>query len=316
MDTSSPNASASDQGAESTLPVIKRTPHYRLTAKQLRQDYDRGLITAAGYLYYIVKVSRRDGWAFAIDDIAAFCKAWGLKRATFYDAKAKCVTLGLLKETIQGRVILQAGGSITPIHPDILGVEFSTHDGNPTGAGILDANPEFRIECRNFGHESGILDSDTLETKTPRSFGDSYRSFTDLNSDLSQPHPPQTAPERETEFNEEELIEFVIKDVDRTINREKKVVAAVRPYAKKCLRDDRDYWVKRYQEHLKRQAEIESSAAPPSTLFEPETNAERRERLLKMWAVPGCRVGIKKAIAASPELKLEIVGDELREVEP
>ena len=94
----------------------KQTPYYRLNAQTLRQDYELGLITATGYLYYIVKVSRKDGWLFAIDDVTTFCKEWGLKRATFYDAKAKCVTLGLLKETIKGRVILQAETPIVPIN--------------------------------------------------------------------------------------------------------------------------------------------------------------------------------------------------------
>ena len=131
---------------------------------------------------------------------------------------------------------------------------------------------------------------------------------------LSEARPP--TPEREEKvFDEEELIEFVTRQVDREINFEKKVVRALRPYAKKCLRVDREFWLKRYRQYLEQQDQIKCSA-PPSTLFEPETIEQRRERLLKLWETPPCRPGIKKAIAAAPELKLEIVGDELREVEP
>ncbi len=96
------NLSTADQGsvdAHTSAESVKKqtTSFYRLTASALKEDYKRGLITATGYLYYIMKVSCKDGRSFAIDNRNAFCDEWGLSRGTFYDARAKCVALGLLE---------------------------------------------------------------------------------------------------------------------------------------------------------------------------------------------------------------------------
>jgi hypothetical protein len=54
--------------------------------------------------------------------------------------------------------------------------------------------------------------------------------------------------------------------------------------------------------------------ASPSTKFAPESIEQRCDRFLKLWELPPCRPGIRKAIAACPELQLEIINNELRKI--
>jgi hypothetical protein len=153
-----------------------------MTVESLKQDYKLGLITATGYLYYIVKVSRKDGWLFVINNVEAFCKEWGFKRGTFYDAKAKCVALGLLKETIHGKVTLQVEASVVPFSS--ASVENPTGVGIPTGVENPDECPKFQTSVRNSRQDSEISDSDCPQPqatqepqKSPNSFSDLFQIF-------------------------------------------------------------------------------------------------------------------------------------------
>lgn len=295
MNTPQDNVSTPVVTSADVHACTKQTPYYRLNAQALKQDYKLGLITATGYLYYIVKVSRKDGWLFAIDDVTAFCKEWGLKRGTFYDAKAKCVTLGLLKETIHGRVILQAE---TPV----ISINISSSVENPTPVEILD-------ECQNLRQESEILDSNPPESQSPRDLPDAYRSSTDPLTDLSQFKPKN---ERETlDVDEDQLLKFTESKVKQSSE-----IKRPRAYAKKCLKDDRAYWIEEFRKWQNDRSRIDVPIeSPPSTVFVAETIEQKRSRLLKLWNTIPCRPGIKNAIEAQPDLKLRIVEGELVEVE-
>lgn len=118
--------------------------------------------------------------------------------------------------------------------------------------------------------------------------------------------------ERETlEVDEEELLKFTIGKVKQSseINRP-------RAYAKKCLKDDQDFWIDEFVKWQASQVQIDLPPTPAiSTDFEVETIEQKRKRLLKLWDSVPCRPGIRSAIETYQDLQLVVVEGELREVE-
>ncbi|MGB3493893.1 MAG: hypothetical protein WBA57_14280 [Elainellaceae cyanobacterium] len=86
--------------------MSQQQPHYRLTVGDLRQLYDSCLIPAPAYLYLYLKVTRKDGWRLRVKNVSQFCKEIGMKRSTFYKAKAKLIDAGLICEEIIGSLDL------------------------------------------------------------------------------------------------------------------------------------------------------------------------------------------------------------------
>lgn len=76
--------------------------HLRILPEELREDYLKGLLPAATYLYYLIRSLRKDGWRLRIESVESFCQEWGLARSTFFRAKAKLIELGLIEEAILG----------------------------------------------------------------------------------------------------------------------------------------------------------------------------------------------------------------------
>ena len=86
-------------------PSTKR--FHMLTEEEVRSDWENGLSSAAKYLLEIVRVSRAIGWELNIESVPEFCDRWGMQERTFYRAKAKLISQGLLSEKIVGRVSLK-----------------------------------------------------------------------------------------------------------------------------------------------------------------------------------------------------------------
>ena len=150
----------------------KVQPYFKLTVEDVKRHYQLGLITATGYLYYIIKTSRKDGWGFRIPNIQAFCNEWGLKRATFYKAKNKLISLGLIGEEIHGAISLWATSNLMSLFE--------------TPVTFVDA------ESQIVDTESQIVDTAPSRSQSEQAFQEAYRSLTDLYTDLSHTPPPPT----------------------------------------------------------------------------------------------------------------------------
>ena len=93
----------------------QKTPHVRLTVEEVKQGWEQGDYTAAGYLYLLIRASRKDGWTFEINNVRKFCEEFGISRNAFYKAKSKLVNEGRLTEGIGGRVRLTIPDTATVI---------------------------------------------------------------------------------------------------------------------------------------------------------------------------------------------------------
>ncbi len=61
-------------------------PFHRLTEEEIRQWYQDKLLTTAGYLLAIKRVTRPPGVEFIIPNVIKFCKEWGISKSAFYRA--------------------------------------------------------------------------------------------------------------------------------------------------------------------------------------------------------------------------------------
>lgn len=61
-------------------------PFHRLTEEEIRQWYQDKLLTTAGYLLAIKRVTRPPGADFVIPNVTKFCKEWRISKSAFYRA--------------------------------------------------------------------------------------------------------------------------------------------------------------------------------------------------------------------------------------
>jgi len=74
----------------------KSVQHYRVTLDQAKQDYQDGLLTATGLVYYAIAILRPIGQKLRIKDIRNFVSDLGINKATFYRAISKLKLKDLL----------------------------------------------------------------------------------------------------------------------------------------------------------------------------------------------------------------------------
>ncbi len=67
----------------------KANQHYRLSLEKAKKDYEDGIITATGLVYYAVGICRKPGQKLRVKDIEAFCDELGIGVSTFYKAISK-----------------------------------------------------------------------------------------------------------------------------------------------------------------------------------------------------------------------------------
>ncbi|NJL42520.1 MAG: hypothetical protein HC935_02215 [Pseudanabaena sp. SU_2_4] len=169
--------------------IPRQSPHARFTAEQIKAKWLVGDYTAQGYLFDLLKSSRKDGWHFAIDDVDAFCEEWQISRRSFYRAKARLILQGRIEEKIIGRLELW-------IEPNPKVVPFNEGDSDPG-----DDNPG--TGCAKFGTDDDNPGTDCarIVTATPLKSLPKERSslppdLSQILSHLSLSSPPSLQPER------------------------------------------------------------------------------------------------------------------------
>lgn len=65
----------------------KSAPHHRITVQDVIRDYQAGLLTPAGAIFYLVAASRKIGEAVRISR-SWICQKLGIKKTTYYRAIA------------------------------------------------------------------------------------------------------------------------------------------------------------------------------------------------------------------------------------
>ncbi|MGL4617765.1 MAG: hypothetical protein ACRCZS_01720 [Chroococcidiopsis sp.] len=81
----------------------KTIQHYRLNLEQAKRDYQDGLITATGLVYYTLAILKPPGQKLRVKNIARFAEDLGIGEATFYRVVSKLKLRGLIAwESIDG----------------------------------------------------------------------------------------------------------------------------------------------------------------------------------------------------------------------
>ena len=156
-----------------------KKPYHKLTLEEVKQDYQDGLITATGYLYYILKTTRKDGWRFKIESVRDFCREHGLSRSAFYKAVKVLQQKRDLNFEVDGKMDLWLGAEFLSIREKV-----STN--GDTQSTIVDT------QSTNGDTQSTIVDTDPLETPGNKASQNPYRSSTDLFTDLLHTNLPPT----------------------------------------------------------------------------------------------------------------------------
>ncbi|NJK51545.1 MAG: hypothetical protein HC936_00125 [Leptolyngbyaceae cyanobacterium SU_3_3] len=278
--------------------------HYPLTF-ELAQHIRQLDLTAAEWRIwsYLVTVDPF-GDRYEEMELATLLKECRVSKPTFYRAMAKFEECALFDTKTAQIAVKNLQGARKILSENSLK--------NETPVSNLRNQSQKRDE--SFKNETEFsemkLQSQKRENRPPEPLqeedsGSPQTIHTDQTDQTLSESPPPTP-------DEGEVLEFVIKEV-----RQDKTIRQVRPYAKKCLKEDREFWFNKFLERQKKQAVTYFSAPPPSTDFEAESFEQRCDRYLRQWTSdPVLRNGIKNAVAAYPELGLEVVGDELRRVKP
>ena len=82
-----------------------------LTAERAKQDYKAKLITAEGYILYLLDIHRTEGWKWTFEP-KQFCKEWEIPKSTFHRAVSNLKSRGLMNWEIEGKISIWKGSDI------------------------------------------------------------------------------------------------------------------------------------------------------------------------------------------------------------
>jgi len=177
-----------------------RTPHARLTAEHVKQNWLAGDYTASGYLFNLLKALKKDGWHLGIDDVDTFCLDWEISRRSFYRAKAKLILQGRIEEKIIGKVEIWICSN-----PKVVFLNEDFDDDDCDNSGVNCAKFGTSNDTSGTGNDTSGTSNDTsgttagsnaLPIKRLQDPSTLIRSITDLDH-LSLSCPPTASPKVE-----------------------------------------------------------------------------------------------------------------------
>jgi hypothetical protein len=301
MSPSSPIPPASAQGGKPLQSESKTTRHYRLTTEEWLQAVHELKPRERDVLYYLR----------TLDPFGDRCLNLGVREiartlstdqqevspGTISKALKRLDHLGYIDmELINVSIKIKSRGGVFPTENSVSSEKRLIATGNDRSP--QETADRYRKRSIATGNDRPLEAAPDIDSGSPHTI---HTLHTDQT--LSLTHPPA----------ERDLLKFVVGEIKKD-----KQVRQPRAYAKQCLEKDRDFWTEKFLEWQTEHDRIKrSAAAPPSTdFFELKQLEQRRTLLLENWKVSRLRNKIREAIATQPELKLEIVGEELREVEP
>jgi len=288
-----------NDGAELVRP--KTTPHSRLTAEEVRENWLNGDHSASGYLIALLRALRKDGWKLMIKSVDAFCAQWRISRASFYRAKRRLVEQGRIGECIRYGLVLWVIGKSKETQleedsedtetPETSSIFLCEEDCLNTNAECLNAESEYlrtESECLN-------LENSTDLKPTHHAQSEASSTLDQLsNNSLSHSHPPRGFhPERETpKVSDSQLIKFI----QSKLSRSTAIKNSPRAYAIGVLKQDREFW---QEEFIKsKNSSIESNVpatavigqiTPPNEMTEEEKRSSTLSRIQAKWNVSALR---------------------------
>jgi hypothetical protein len=155
------NAAANSQQGSFDPSTSKQSPHYRMTPDLARWEFQQGMSTVKGYLYHLIKASRKDGHKFRIKNVKAFCKEQGFSTSAYYKAIAELKAEGLINFEIHGSMDLWIPEKIV----------------------LFDE----KKSVQNNGHFPKIMDTPSKIMDTPSKIVDTQSSNVHSENDFSDP---------------------------------------------------------------------------------------------------------------------------------
>jgi hypothetical protein len=278
----------------------RRAPHKRLTAEQVRQNWELGDYTASGYLYHLIGALKRDGWHLTIANVDQFCQKWKLTRRSFFRAKAKLILQNRIEETISGKVELW----INP-NPGIIPLAEDFNDFKSAKFGT--EGDRFGTPDAKFGTEDDRFGTPTPSKAAPDQRLGDPSDLLQISSDLSHSHPPNTL-ERELFDADGEPSQLYREWLIRRAQDLPKPPAMPELWIEKnAKKRSLQQGFLKYREGLERTRIPPPPPPPPSFEIEKLSPEQRLAKYQTMWATPQCRPGIRRAIAEHPEWGLRLL---------
>ena len=139
----------------------KTTPHHRLTFKDVLRDYEAGLITTTGAIFYIVSSSRKPGYPVRVS-VQWICKTLDICRASYYRAIGKLSDQSRLQINAPDEMELTIPVSTNTGVPDYIVLEELSQKCD-TLSQICDENSQ---KCDTNSHKCDTL-SHERDTRSP-----------------------------------------------------------------------------------------------------------------------------------------------------
>ncbi|MBD1857969.1 hypothetical protein Q2T42_21885 [Leptolyngbya boryana CZ1] len=205
----------------------KSAPHHRISVKDVIRDYQAGLLTPAGAIFYLIAASRRIGQSIRVS-ISQICRQLDLSRATYYRAIGTLAEQGRLRISAPDEMELSIPISTTEGVPDYIFLEELSQICDNLSQNC-DRNSQI---CDNLSQNcdnlSQICDNQGLEPRTQAESGSPQltqldQSFKQLTTESVSPptHPvDQRLKESGIELTEAQLLQiehFTAEQIEQAI---------------------------------------------------------------------------------------------------
>jgi hypothetical protein len=310
------NAAVHPQQDAFATQAPKQPPHYRMTSEMARWGFEHGMNTVKGYLYYLIKSSRKDGHKFRVKSVKAFCEELGISTSAYYKAIAELKAEGLIDFEVHGSMDLWIPEKI--VYFD----ERKKVQNNGHLSTIVDTQTPKALSENDSGDPSDLLQSSINSFKRERKQNNQNLELKDpkdkrlANSSVTVEPPISTsrtiisnsewdkfsAPGRDPDF-----FDFVVRRTQRFPQPPADAQCAAEAWIRKqghILYPEYLQWQESQQRADERMSEAVPVETIPVSMVEPEPMTPQKwlERYQGMWvADERSRQYIRKAITQHPE---------------
>ena len=200
---------------------LNTTQFWMVDEAYLRSGYKKGHLTATGYVYGILKVSRKDGWWYSLN-ITEFCLKHQITRTSLYRALKKLQEdpeVNLQWSTTQVKIMIPARDTHVP-NSDTPNLENSVPNLANDVPNLASQIPNLASTVSNLANEMAETSTQQATQESPISSSDNLR-YTDSSippTDNAQadasplPHPLGRGEEEDEDFwdldKEEEEVDY------------------------------------------------------------------------------------------------------------
>lgn len=205
----------------------KSAPHHRISVKDVIRDYQAGLLTPAGAIFYLVAASRRIGQAVRVSR-SWICKSLNIPQSTYYRAIAALEEQCRLQVSAPDEMILKVPISTTGGTPDYIFLEECSQIWESDSQKWESDSQKWEPDSQKWESNSQKWESQPPEPRTQAESGSPQldqldQSFKQLtNEEVSPtPHPvDQRLKESGIELTEAQLLQiehFTAEQIEQAI---------------------------------------------------------------------------------------------------